>query len=135
MPSRRVNTAAAARAKKACWWAFPVAPRWLPSRRNCPRFLPAAPCWASITTQASATCRWKVICQPDLRPACCGLLQQEVAVARVQGVCCRRGFVLQVHPGELALACLGEQVVQFVGGIRIRQPRGPHVGNAVAAYK
>jgi hypothetical protein len=24
------------RAKKACWWASPAAPRWQPSRKSCP---------------------------------------------------------------------------------------------------
>jgi len=43
------------------------APRWRPLPRNCPRFPQAAPCWASTTTPASATCRWKATCprKPD----------------------------------------------------------------------
>jgi cysteine synthase A len=34
--------AAAAPARKACWWASAAAPRWRPSRRSCPSCRPAA---------------------------------------------------------------------------------------------
>ena len=57
--------AAAAPAKKGCWWASRRAPRWPPSRRSCPSCRRAAGCWASTTTRASAICRSKASCLLD----------------------------------------------------------------------
>jgi len=59
---------AAARAKRACWWAFRRVPRCRPLHRSCPNCPQAPACWASTTTPASATCRSKASCPPD-RPA------------------------------------------------------------------
>lgn len=67
-PNPRASTHAARPARKASWSASPRAPPWPPLRKSCPSCPQAPRCWASTTTRASATCRWKAFCLPD-RPA------------------------------------------------------------------